>query len=54
MNYNTFKMLSTSSLLNLNVDTLFEQHGVADITLVNKKIQEVIEEKKEELRTMVG
>lgn len=47
-------MLSTDSLLNLNVDSLFEQHNVADITLVNKKIQEVIEEKKEELRTMVG
>ncbi|KAL7729721.1 hypothetical protein ACLKA6_014591 [Drosophila palustris] len=41
-------------LLQLNVDTLFEQHSVLEIDTVQKKIQTVVENKREELRTMVG
>lgn len=43
-----------SNLLNLNVDTLFEQHSVAEIDIVHKKIQSVVESKREELRLNVG
>ncbi|KAI8118237.1 Conserved oligomeric Golgi complex subunit 1 [Lucilia cuprina] len=46
--------MATLNLLNLNVDTLFEQHSVVEIDSVHKKIQEVVENKREELRTMVG
>ncbi|KAM7361321.1 conserved oligomeric Golgi complex subunit 1 isoform 2-T2 [Cochliomyia hominivorax] len=46
--------MSTLNLLNLNVDTLFEQHSVVEIDSVHKKILEVVENKREELRTMVG
>ncbi|XP_065366547.1 conserved oligomeric Golgi complex subunit 1 isoform X2 [Calliphora vicina] len=46
--------MATLNLLNLNVDTLFEQHSVIEIDTVHKKIQEVVENKREELRTMVG
>lgn len=42
------------SLLTINVDTLFEQHSIADIDKIHKKLQNDVEEKKEELRTMVG
>ncbi|XP_034114735.2 conserved oligomeric Golgi complex subunit 1 [Drosophila albomicans] len=41
-------------LLQLNVDALFEQHSVLEIDTVQKKIQTVVENKREELRTMVG
>lgn len=44
----------TANLLNLNVDTLFEQHSVSEIDEVHKKIQSVVENKREELRTHVG
>jgi len=44
----------TANLLNLNVDTLFEQHSVSEIDAVHKKIQSVVENKREELRTHVG
>ncbi|KAH8243236.1 hypothetical protein KR032_005732 [Drosophila birchii] len=44
----------TANLLNLNVDTLFEQHGVSEIDAVHKKIQTLVENKREELRTHVG
>ncbi|EDW34461.1 GL21569 [Drosophila persimilis] len=44
----------TANLLNLNVDTLFEQHSVSEIDVVHKKIQTVVENKREELRTHVG
>ncbi|SPP84454.1 conserved oligomeric Golgi complex subunit 1 [Drosophila guanche] len=43
-----------ANLLNLNVDTLFEQHSVSEIDVVHKKIQTVVENKREELRTHVG
>uniref|UniRef100_A0A1I8N4E9 Conserved oligomeric Golgi complex subunit 1 n=1 Tax=Musca domestica TaxID=7370 RepID=A0A1I8N4E9_MUSDO len=46
--------MATLNLLNLNVDTLFEQHSVGEIDAIHKKIQEVVENKREELRTMVG
>lgn len=46
--------MSTANLLNLNVDILFEQHSVAEIDIVQKKIQSEVEKKREELRTMVG
>uniref|UniRef100_A0A1B0FND5 Conserved oligomeric Golgi complex subunit 1 n=1 Tax=Glossina morsitans morsitans TaxID=37546 RepID=A0A1B0FND5_GLOMM len=46
--------MSSLDLLLLNVDTLFEQHSVAEVEMVHKRIEEVIENKKEELRTMVG
>lgn len=44
----------SADLLQLDVDTLFEQHGVSEIDDVQKKIQTVVENKREELRTMVG
>ncbi|XP_017849287.1 conserved oligomeric Golgi complex subunit 1 isoform X2 [Drosophila busckii] len=44
----------SANLLELNVDTLFEQHSVSEIDAVQKKIQMVVENKREELRTMVG
>ncbi|XP_030374404.1 conserved oligomeric Golgi complex subunit 1 isoform X2 [Scaptodrosophila lebanonensis] len=44
----------STNLLNLNVDVLFEQHSVPEIDVVHKKIQTVVENKREELRTMVG
>lgn len=44
----------SSNLANLNVDTLFEQHSIAEIDIIQKKIQAEIEKKREELRTMVG
>lgn len=44
----------STDLLQLNVDTLFEQHNVLEVDAVQKKIQTVVENKREELRTMVG
>lgn len=48
------KMTAVSQLLDINVDELFEQHSIADIDRVHKKLQTDVEHKKEELRTMVG
>lgn len=42
------------NLLDIDVDSLFEQFSVGDIDQVHKKLQSSIEEKKEELRVMVG
>lgn len=47
-------MTAPVSLLDIDVDELFEQHGVADIDQIHKKLQTDVEHKKEELRTMVG
>lgn len=47
-------MNSAPSLLDINVDTLFEQHSVLNIAEIHKKLQSDVEQKKEELRTMVG
>lgn len=52
-NKNTAKM-TTSSLLDIDVDSLFEQCSINEIDLVHKKLQQSIEAKKEELRIMVG
>lgn len=46
--------MTAPSLLNINVDNLFEQHSIAEIDQIHKKLQNDVEEKKEELRTMVG
>lgn len=45
--------MTTADLINLDVDTIFEQHSVSEIEAVNRKIQAEIELKREELRTMV-
>lgn len=50
----TIAQQAAPSLLTINVDTLFEQHSIADIDKIHKKLQNDVEEKKEELRTMVG
>lgn len=46
--------MSTPNLLEINVNSLFEQHTVAEIHQIHKKLQTDVEAKKEELRTMVG
>lgn len=46
--------MSTANLINLDVDQVFEQHNVNEIEAVNRKIQAEIENKREELRTMVN
>lgn len=45
--------MATASLLNLDVDQVFEQHNVSEIESINRKIQAEIDNKREELRTMV-
>lgn len=42
-----------SSFLNLDVNKVFEQHNISEIEVINRNIQNEIEKKKEELRTMV-
>lgn len=42
-----------SSYLNLDVNKVFEQHSISEIEVINRDIQNEIEKKKEELRTMV-
>ncbi|XP_031632663.1 conserved oligomeric Golgi complex subunit 1 [Contarinia nasturtii] len=46
--------MTTSTLLDIDVDSLFEQCSISEIDLVHKKLQQNIEAKKEELRIMVG
>ncbi|KAK3915111.1 Conserved oligomeric Golgi complex subunit 1 [Frankliniella fusca] len=43
-----------SSMLDIDPDKLFEEKSISEIEIVQKKIQDEIERKKEELRTMVG
>lgn len=45
---------AAASLLDINVDELFEQHSVTEIDQIHKQLQTDVEHKKEELRTMVG
>lgn len=45
--------MGTVNFLNLDVDQMFEQHGVSEIEGINRKIQSEIENKREELRMMV-
>lgn len=40
--------------MDVDVDDLFEKHSVSEVEAVNKQIQNEIEQKKEELRSMVG
>lgn len=47
-------MANVGNLLNINVDKLFEQHSIAEIDQVHKRLQAEVELKREELRTMVG
>lgn len=44
----------STNLLDIDVDSLFEQCSINEIDLVHKKLQQSIEAKKEELRIMVG
>lgn len=44
----------STNLLDIDVDSLFEQCSIHEIDLVHKKLQQSIEAKKEELRIMVG
>lgn len=46
--------MATSNLFNLDVDQAFEQHNISEIEAINRKIQAEIENKREELRTMVN
>lgn len=46
--------MASSQLLDINVDTLFEQYSTGDIDQVHKRLQINVEEKREELRMMVG
>lgn len=46
--------MASSNLLDINVDLLFEQYSINEIDQVHKNLQQNIEEKKEELRMMVG
>lgn len=46
--------MATMNLLDINVDSLFEQYSVGEIDQIHKKLKSSIEEKKEELRMMVG
>lgn len=46
--------MASLNLLDINVDALFQQYGIHEIDQVHKKLQQSIEEKKEELRIMVG
>lgn len=46
--------MASPNLLDINVDLLFEQYGINEIDQVHKNLQQNIEEKKEELRIMVG
>lgn len=42
------------NLLEINVDSLFEQYTISEIDQIHNKLKLSIEEKKEELRMMVG
>ena len=46
--------MASLNLLDINVDALFEQHNISEIDQIHKMLQQNIEEKKEELRMMVG
>lgn len=46
--------MTSLNLLDINVDSLFEQYNITEIDQVHKKLETSIEEKKEELRIMVG
>lgn len=41
-------------MLDIDPDKIFEEKSIQEIETIQKKIQDEIERKKEELRTMVG
>ncbi|KAE8752933.1 hypothetical protein FOCC_FOCC000278 [Frankliniella occidentalis] len=43
-----------SNMLEIDPDKIFEEKSISEIEVVQKKIQDEVERKKEELRTMVG
>jgi hypothetical protein len=46
--------MANVNLLNINVDSLFEQHNVAEIDAINRKILNNLDSKKEDLKVMVN
>lgn len=42
------------NMLDIDPDKIFEEKSIQEIETIQKKIQDEIERKKEELRTMVG
>lgn len=46
--------MAAINLLDINVDSLFEQYSISEIDQIHNKLKQSIEEKKEELRMMVG
>ncbi|XP_055379129.1 conserved oligomeric Golgi complex subunit 1 isoform X2 [Condylostylus longicornis] len=48
------KVMSDYNLPSIDVDKLFEQHNVVEIDQIQKVLQREIDEKKEEIRVMVG
>lgn len=44
----------TTNMLDIDPDKIFEEKSVSEIEVIQKKIQDEVERKKEELRTMVG
>lgn len=43
-----------NNLMDINVDGLFENHSISEIDQIHHKLQKCIEDKKEDLRIMVG
>lgn len=48
------KNMNPEAYLNVSVDHLFEQHTIAEIEQVHKKLQNEIEQKRIEIRRFVG
>jgi len=46
--------MHSQNVLELDPDVLFEERSIAEIEEIQKKIQDEVERKREELRTMVG
>lgn len=47
-------MSNNLSLVDIDVDGLFENHSISEIDQIHQKLQQSIEDKKEDLRMMVG
>lgn len=54
LSFENSEKMSSAHLLDINVDQLFERHSIAEIDQIHKQLQNNIEEKKEDLRIMVG
>lgn len=46
--------MASSQLLDINVDELFEHHSIAEIDRIQNRLLANVDEKKQELRIMVG